>query len=154
MHRCNRAVFCMRNDFGHPHNLVFVQAFEQWRCSIHFSRCFTKLTVVRRFNFATQCMRHKLHTIAHTKNWNAKFKDFLFNFRGILFVHAVRTTSKDDTLRLQFLNFFQCFVVWIYFAVYMIFTNAACNQLIILTAEIDNNNKFLVFHSSSVCIYL
>ena len=118
LHRCNRAVFCMRNDFkpfryfcyivnvGHPHNLVFVQAFEQWGCSVHFSRCFTKLTVVRRFNFATQCMRHKLHTIAHAKNRNTKFKDFLFNFRGIFFVHAVRATSEDDTLRLQFLNFF------------------------------------------------
>ena len=138
---------CYIVNMRHPNNLVFFQAFEQWRCSVHFSRCFTEFTVVRRFNFATQCMRHKLHTIAHAKNRNTKFKNLFLNFWRVFFIHAVRTACEDDTLRFQFLNFFQRFVVWIYFAVYVIFTNTARDQLIILTTKVNNNYKFLVFHA-------
>ena len=85
-------------------------------------------------------MGHELHAIAETKDGDAEMEDFCFNLRCIIFIDAARTTGKDDALGLKFFNLCNCFVIRVYFTVYVVFTDAPCNKLVILTTKIDDDH--------------
>ena len=73
-------------------------------------------------------------------------EDFCFNLRCIIFIDAARTTGKDDALGLKFFNLCNCFVIRVYFTVYVVLTDAPCNKLVILTTKIDDNDEFFGIH--------
>ncbi len=73
-------------------------------------------------------------------------EDFFFDLRRIIFIDAARTTGKDDALGLKFFNLCNCFVIRVYFTVYVVFTDAPCNELVILTTKIDNDDEFFGIH--------
>ena len=54
-------------------------------------------------------------------------EDFFFDLRRIIFIDAARTTGKDDALGLKLFNLCNCFVIRVYFTVYVVFSDAACN---------------------------
>lgn len=68
------------------------------------------------------------------------------DLRRIIFIDAARTTGKDDALGLKFFNLCNCFVIRVYFTVYVVFTDAPCNELVILTTKIDNDDEFFGIH--------
>ena len=139
---------CYIVNMAHPYSFVFTKTFEQWRLCIHFYRSFTKFTSISRFNFTAQSVSHELHAVAKAEHRRAQFEYFCFNTRRFFFVYAVRTACENYTHWVQFFDFSNRFIIRIHFTVNVVFTNATCNQLIILTAKIDNDNKlFLVHHA-------
>ncbi len=73
-------------------------------------------------------------------------EDFCFDLRRIVFIDAARTTGEDDALGLKFFDFSNGFVIRVYFTVYVVFTDAPCNELVILTTKIDNDDEFFGIH--------
>ena len=64
-------------------------------------------------------------------------------------INAVWTTSKDDSLRLHFFDFFEISFVGVNFTVNVALSDASCDQLIVLTSEIENYNLFVLHKFSS-----
>ena len=44
------------------------------------------------------------------------------------------------------MHFSNGFVIRVYFTVYVVFTDAPCNKLVILTTKIDDNDEFFGIH--------
>ena len=150
---CYRAVCCMCRDFksrcrfgnvicmAHPNDCFFWYVFEN--AGVFFVNqqfCLTIFADICFFNFTAKDMHHKLSAVAKSKNRNTQFKQLLLISRWICFVAAVRAAGKDNSLRIHRFNLLKIGLVWIDFAIYIAFSDTSCNQLIVLTAKINNNN--------------
>ena len=65
--------------------------------------------------------------------------------RGFV-INAVGTACKDNSLGGNILDFLNINSIRQNFSVNITFTHSACNQLIILTAEVEYNYGFLITH--------
>ena len=97
-------------------------------------------------NLAAQCVRHQLTAVADTQNGHAQRKQGRINLRRSVIVNAVGAACEDDALGVLRLDFLQGFFPGHDFAVYMMFSDTAGNQLIILTAEVQNEDHFLIHY--------
>ena len=131
---------------AHPYDFLFLQAFKQRGRRVDGNRRLAEFAHFRRLHLAAQGLSHELHAVAQAEDRDSQVKYFFFNLRRIVLIHAGRAACKDNALRLHFLYFGQSLLIRVYFAVHMVFTDAARNKLIILTAKIDNNNEFFVIH--------
>ena len=130
----------------HPDDFFCRQSLEKRRRCIYVSFRFAKFAAVGMTHFPTQRLGHELHAITKTKYRDSQFKYIRLYLRSIFFIHTSRAACKNNPLRLQLLDFCYGFMIRIYFTVYMIFTDTTCNELIVLSAKIDNNDKFFVIH--------
>ena len=148
-----RTVCCMcrnlksRSRFGdiicmaHPDDSFFWNILENCRILLVNQKfCFAILADICFFNFSTKDMHHQLCAIAKSKYRDSKFKQFFLISRCIRFIAAVWTAGKDNSLRIHFFNLCNICLVRIDFAIYVAFSDASRNQLIVLTAKIDDNN--------------
>ena len=130
----------------HPDDFLFRQSLKKRRRRIYVGFRLAKFAAIGMTHFPTQRLGHELHAITKTKYRDSQFKYIRFYLRSIFFIHTSRAACKNNSLRLQLLDFCYGFMIRIYFTVYMIFTDTTCNELIVLSAKIDNNDKFFVIH--------
>ena len=93
---------------------------------------------------SAQLVCHQLGAIADAQDRNTQIKNRLINVGGFLQIYAVGTAGKDDALGIHFFNGLQRHSIGVHFAVDIAFADTAGNQLIILTAEVQNNNHLSV----------
>jgi hypothetical protein len=61
--------------------------------------------------------------------------------RGFLIIYTVRSTGKDNAFVVILFYFFgRNFVVGLDFGIHLLRTNTPCDELVILTAKIQNKN--------------
>ena len=93
-----------------------------------------------RADLSTQRVSHELHAVADTKNRDAQVEDLLGHSRGIFKINAVRSTGEDDALGVHRADLLNGGLVGLDLAVDFVFSHAACDKLVVLTAEIENEN--------------
>ncbi len=88
-------------------------------------------------------MRHELAAVADTENGNAKVKDLL-SYSGRTFkINTVGTACEDDTYRIHRFDLFEGSFIGFDFAVHAALTHTSGDKLIVLTAEVENNNHLM-----------
>ena len=121
---------------AHPADGLWRYIFEKLGFCIYIYFNLTVFTDRSFLNFSTQQVHHKLGTIADTQDRDTQFKNLLCISRGIRLITAVWSTCKDDTFWLDFLDFLNTCFIGVNLAVYITFSDTACNQLIVLSTEV------------------
>ena len=121
---------------------------------IHKDLCLAVLSHRSLLYLSAQHMHHQLRAIAQTENRDPKLKQFLCISRRSLLITTVRSPGQDDPLRVLFLNLLNTRLVGIYFTVNITFSDAPCNQLIVLTAKVNDDYLFLIHEPFSSCSLL
>ena len=95
------------------------------------------------FYFSAVHEGDELTAVADAKNWNAGRKNVGIEVGRGGVIYAVGSSGKYNPLIATGLYFF-CgdLIVCPYFGIYMMIPHTSCNQLIILTTEIKNQNFF------------
>ena len=93
-------------------------------------------------------MHHQLAAVADAEDGHAPVVNFGVDSGRIRQVSAVGTAGKDNAFRVLGLDFGKVGTVRIDLAIYVAFADTAGNQLIILTAEIQNDDSFLLHEGS------
>lgn len=91
---------------------------------------------------AAQSVRHQLRTIADPQNRDACLKDLLLIVGRRLIIDAVRPAREDDPFGLHLLYLLKAQRVWMHFTIYIAFSDPARDQLIVLPAEVQNDDHF------------
>ena len=98
---------------------------------------------------AVQQVTHQLGSVADSKNRYPQFKNLLGTTRRSVFKYHIRSACENDSLGIHLLNLVQAHIVRMDFAVYIALADAARNQLIILTAKVQNDNHLSIHEISS-----
>ena len=102
---------------------------------------------------AAQAVGHELAAVADPQNGNAPGKDLgVYVGRGLQ-VDAVRAAGKDDADGVHRFQLRQGRGVGLYFTVNAALPNPAGNELIILSAKIQDKHKFMVHGRSPFLCY-
>ena len=128
---------------AHPCNGGLVDILKQQGSGIDLcfsSAEFRQRTVNSGAYITTEGVSHELYAVADTQNRNAQVEYLLGHSRGILKINAVRTACEDDALGVHRAYLFNGGLVGFDLAVYFVFSYAACDKLIVLTAEVENEN--------------
>ena len=83
-------------------------------------------------------MVHQLGAVADTQYRNPHFKNRFITGRRIIAVYAVRAACKNNAFGISFTDFLQAHGVGVNLAVNVAFSDSSGNQLIILSAEVQN----------------
>mmetsp|Transcript_36483 Transcript_36483/g.45024 ORF Transcript_36483/g.45024 Transcript_36483/m.45024 type:complete len:351 (+) Transcript_36483:723-1775(+) len=113
----------------------------------------SKLALHAGFHLATQGVTHLLETVANAKDWQLLLfdvgPDLLRKVRGILVVHRMWSTTKNDAIGVKAGDLIQFQKARPQFAVDARFSHATANQVADLGSEIDHQNSFLLLHTSN-----
>ena len=93
-----------------------------------------------------QSIGHHLYAIADTQDRDSHFKDFLFQSGSAFLINTAGTTGENNTDGREFPDLLQGHIVGMDFTVHIAFPHSACDELIVLTAEIQNKD-LLIFHT-------
>ena len=99
---------------------------------------FTGGIVLRCRDKAAQLLRHQLAAVADPQKGNTQLENTGVRFWGIGQIDAVRSAGEDYACGLKSLYFCQRHVVRMHFAVNMLFPNSSGDQLIILSAKVQD----------------
>src|SRR5512136_425057 len=91
-------------------------------------------------NPAAQGVDHELHAVANAQHGNTEVEDFFIRPWAPLLIDTGRASGQDDALRLQGLDSCDIDVRGLNMAVDMVFPDTPGNQLIVLRAEINDQN--------------
>ena len=127
----------------HPYNALFVDVFEKRAVRSGFQLNFAVFADGSGFNRSVFHPGDQLTAVADTENGNAELEYFRCVMRRLLVIDAVWSACEDDTLIVALFDFVKGNGVGEDFGVYVVVTHSAGNQLIVLTAEIKNENFFL-----------
>ena len=129
----------------HKYILIASKSGKQQRWSIDLWRYAPVLTFSARSNFSSEHICDKLHTVANTENRYSEIKNRFIAFRRIVEIDTVRSACKNNTYRRDLTQFFYSRVPRFNNRINTAFSHTPCNQLFILTAEIQYND-FLILH--------
>ncbi len=101
------------------------------------------LTHSRSLDIATEHEHHELRTIAQPQHRDPQLKQFLCVAGRILLVATVWSARQYDPLRIHCLNLFDVCLVGIDLAIYIAFPDTPCHKLVVLTAEIDDDDLLI-----------
>ena len=140
-----------RNIIGVAHQRygVDVHAVKQHAGRVHHGVDCAVLAYRAGPDFAAECVTHKLHAVANTKHGYAKLKQFLGAVRRAFVVYTVRTARQYDTDRSNLLDFFHGSVAGQYLGVHVALAHTSGNQLLVLSAEVEDKHRLLFFHKPS-----
>ena len=88
-------------------------------------------------------MGHKVTAVANAENWYSHIENFFGTQRRTLGINAVGASRKNNTRRVHCPNFVKRRFVGFYLAVYSALADASRNKLIVLTAEVEDDNKLV-----------
>ena len=127
----------------HPADGLFIDACKEFGClfldrdlslAIFAGRC--------RSDFAAQEVRHELGAVADAQDGDTELEELRAAAGGVIGVDAVRPAGQDDALRCHLTDLVQAQRMRMNLAVDMVFTDAAGNQLIILSTKVQNQDHF------------
>ena len=134
---------------AHPGDALLGQALEQaaggevrLRAAVFAGRA-----VLRGRDLAAECLGHELAAVADAEDRHAQREDGGIDLRGGGIIDAVRAAGEDKALGLHGLELLQRGRVGLDLAVYIALTDTAGDELVILPAEVQNENRFHA-HSS------
>ena len=104
----------------------------------------TEFAHLSALNLAAQLVSHGLHAITDAENRNAEFKHQRRCAGCALLPHRRGAAGQDDPAGLEVTDELLRNVIGMEFAINMQFAYAACNQLGVLRAEIENQDFFVV----------
>ena len=93
---------------------------------------------------APEHVHHELGSVAQSQNRDAHLEQFLRRSGGSFQVDTVRSSGQDDALRIHFPDLIQRGLVGTDLAIDLAFPHPPCDQLVVLTAEIDDDNFLLL----------
>ena len=152
----HRAVRCVRYNFktgscllniivvAHPADVLVRQRIKQRAGRIQIHQRFTILPFGGFGHMATQLVHHQLTAVADTKNGHTPVVNIRVNGGRIRQISAVGAAGKDETLGVFGLDFSKVGAVRLNLAIHIAFTDTAGNQLVILAAEVQNDDGFLL----------
>ena len=129
---------------AHPAYILGGQRIKQRAGSIQIDQRFAVLTLGGLADLAAQHMHHQLAAVADAEDGHTPSKDFGVDRGRIRQIGAVGAAGEDDALRVFGLDLGKVGTVRIDLAIYVAFADTARDQLIILAAEIQNDNGFLL----------
>ena len=153
MRRNTESIWNLRNIIGvtHPSSSLFRKPFKQKTILLKTGFCLTVFARRRCSYGSAQLICHQLCTVANSKDRNAERKNFRIDMRRAFSVDAVWSAGKNNADWMHLFYPRNCyFIIGVDFTVYVAFAYTPCNQLIILSAEIDNQNRFVV-HKGASC---
>ena len=154
--RCHRAIGRMGHNLeagsrrlniivmAHPADILCRQTVKQRARGIKIHQRLAILAFRSFGDLAAQHMHHELAAVADAKNRHTPSINFRVNGRRIGQIGAVGAAREDNTLGIFGFDFGEVRAVRIDLAVNVALTHAARNQLIVLAAEVKNNNGFLL----------
>ncbi|MPM53520.1 hypothetical protein SDC9_100288 [bioreactor metagenome] len=89
-------------------------------------------------NFSVTHIGNELCAVANTQHWYAQFQNCFIIMRRSFIIDAVRSARKNDAFIVVFFYFLDRCGKRQDLRINMLLTNSACNQLIILSAEIQH----------------
>ena len=138
---------------AHPADILGRQRIKQRAGSIQIDQRFAVLTLGGLADLASQHVHHQLAAVADAEDRHTPSVDFGVDGGRIRQIGTVGAAGEDDALRVFGLDLGKVGTVRIDLAIYVAFADAARDQLIILAAEIQNDNGFLLHEGSpfSIC---
>ena len=104
--------------------------------------------VLGRGDLAAQGVSHELAAVADAQHRHAPGEDLGVHLGGPLLIHRVGAAGKDDADGVHGLELGQGGGIGFDFAVHVALTHTAGNELVVLTAEVQNDDR-LMCHSDS-----
>ena len=137
---------------AHPGNTLGGQTLEQLAAGVVEGAglaVFTRGVLLCGGDLTAEGVRHELAAVADAEHRDAEVEQRRVALRGGLLVNAVRAAGEDNADRVHGLDLLDRGLVRLYLTEYIMFADAARNQLIILTAEIQHKNELMIFHRQS-----
>ena len=137
---------------AHPGNALGGQTLEKLAAGVVEGTglaVFTRGVLLCGGDLTAEGVRHELAAVADAEHRDAEVEQRRVALRGGLLVNAVRAAGEDNADRVHGLDLLDRGLVRLYLTEYIMFADAARNQLIILTAEIQHKNELMIFHRQS-----
>ena len=134
---------------AHPCHALLGDALKQAAAGIEPGRCFTVFAggiALRGGDLAAQIVRHELAAVADAKDGNAQAEDPGVDLRRALGVDALGAAGEDDADGSVGPDLLKAHAVGLYLAVDIALADSSCDELIVLTAEVEHQYT-LVLHS-------
>ena len=132
---------------AHPGNALLGQALEQLAAGIIIGLGLAVLPgriLLGCCHLSAQGVGHQLAAIADAKDRHAQLKDLGIVMGRILLINAAGAAGEDDADGVHGLQLFKGGGIGLYLAVDIAFPDAAGNQLIILTAKVQDNDHLMI----------
>src|SRR5699024_4607592 len=129
---------------AHPADILIRQVGEQRAGRIQVHQGLAVLPLGRLADMAAQHVHHQLAAVADAQDRHAPGVDFRVDGGGIGQVGAVGAAGEDDALGVPGLDLCQVGFVGINLAIDVAFPDTAGDELVILAAEIENDDGFLL----------
>ena len=129
---------------AHPANILVRQSRKEIAGGIQIHQGLAIFPLRGLADLTAQHMHHQLAAIANSQNRNTPGINLGVNGGRIREICTVGAAGKDDALGIFGLDFGQIGAVRVNFAIHVAFADAAGNQLVILAAEIQDDDRFLL----------
>jgi len=142
----------IRYDFhiiavAHPADAGIGQVFKQRAAGIIEGLCFSIFSrgiLLSRYDFTAEGIGHKLASVADSEDRDSEPKDLLVNMGSGLKVNGIRAAGKDKADRVFIFKDRERGREGENFAVDAALTDSARDQLVILSAEVEDDNGLMV----------
>ena len=134
---------------AHPRYALFRQALEQAAVGVEKGgglAVFASRIRLRGSDLSAEVVRHELAAVAYAEHGNAQLEYLRIHLRRAGSVNALRAAGEDNADGVVCFYFVYRHAVGLYLAVDIAFTDSACDELVILAAEVQNKYA-LILHS-------
>ena len=138
---------------AHPADILRGQRVKQRAGGVQVDQRLAVLALGCLADLAAQHVHHQLAAVADAEDGHAPVINIGVDRGRIRQVGAVGAAGEDDALGVFGLDFGKVGAVRINLAIYVAFADAAGDQLIILAAEIQNDDSFLLHEETPFSIY-
>ena len=129
----------------HPHDAPLGQASEEraGRVELHVGHAvFARGIGLGRHHFTAQMVGDELAAVADAKDRKAQVKDAFCGMIGAFFIDALRAAGENDAVWFKVFDGFETHRIGMHLAVDVMLTDAPRDQLVILPAEIQDQDFF------------
>ena len=126
---------------AHQNKLLLVKSLEKLHLRVDFHSGSAVFAGGAGLNLSAEGIGHKLCAVANSHNGNAEIENFRVAAQGFVRINAVGASGEDDADGRKLLYFLRRDISGFYQRVYMALPHPSGDQLLILPAEIQNQNR-------------
>lgn len=131
---------------AHPDGGLFGDAFEERAAAVPIENGVAVFVLVRTGDFPAELAAHELHAVADAQHGDTRLEDGFVHLRRAFRIDAGRTAGEDDAFWVVRQDLFRRLRVRKDLAVNAAFPDAPRDELRVLSAEVDDDHCFLMFH--------
>lgn len=131
---------------AHPYRRFFGNALKERAAAVAEEQGVPVFVLVRAGHFPAEGAAHELHAVADAQHRHARIEYGRIHFRSPFRVHAGRAAGEDDAFWVVRQDLFRRLRVRKDLAVNAAFPDAPRDELRVLSAEVDDDHCFLMFH--------